>query len=360
MLTDRTIPCGCTSLSELKARRQIEDDGVDEFRSRLRGRLTRVYPHARRISSTNYEPLPFWLAGAQLVALNYQTLDRHVLVNEGLFANENGRSGYVLKPAYVRAGGRFIQALRSRQLPSPRARDRSTPSHENEDELQTLDKNENSPQTEDLRNLASSKSSSSVGSVDGQDSPRTMLDNDEVALQNLRCTVELTVLSGHMLPTPEGNDSAASPMVRISLCGAAEDNRAGETRSIDNNSFNPRWHELFTFQVTRPSVAQLVFEVVDVARNGRQVIAAASFPLVGVREGIRWAPMRDTKHHEIDQCGLLLEVRIRGPWVALRRKQLRKRLREDDLSHGKLQSPRLDRQFPEEVVIDGCEDDDAY
>lgn len=39
-----------------------------------------------------------------LVALNYQTWDKALRVNEALFA-QNGRCGYVLKPAHLRAAG---------------------------------------------------------------------------------------------------------------------------------------------------------------------------------------------------------------------------------------------------------------
>ena len=99
------------------------------------------------------------------------------------------------------------------------------------------------------------------------------------------------------------------------------------------HGFNPRWHELFTFQLMHPSVAQLVFEVLDVTRNGRQIIAAASFPLAGVREGIRWVALKDSKHHEIDQCGLLLEARVRGPWALLRRRQQRQRFKNSSKSN---------------------------
>jgi len=35
--------------------------------------LLRTYPAATRIDSANPNPLPFWLHGIQLVALNYQT-----------------------------------------------------------------------------------------------------------------------------------------------------------------------------------------------------------------------------------------------------------------------------------------------
>ncbi|XP_042559176.1 1-phosphatidylinositol 4,5-bisphosphate phosphodiesterase epsilon-1 isoform X2 [Clupea harengus] len=59
--------------------------------------LLRTYPAATRIDSANPNPLPFWLHGIQLVALNYQTDDLPLQLNTALF-EANGRCGYVLKP----------------------------------------------------------------------------------------------------------------------------------------------------------------------------------------------------------------------------------------------------------------------
>ncbi len=35
--------------------------------------FSRVYPKGQRIDSSNYNPVPFWNVGCQMVALNYQT-----------------------------------------------------------------------------------------------------------------------------------------------------------------------------------------------------------------------------------------------------------------------------------------------
>lgn len=39
--------------------------------------LSRVYPKGQRIDSSNYNPVPFWNVGCQMVALNYQTPGIH-------------------------------------------------------------------------------------------------------------------------------------------------------------------------------------------------------------------------------------------------------------------------------------------
>lgn len=35
--------------------------------------IIRVYPKGQRFDSSNYDPMPMWICGCQLVALNYQT-----------------------------------------------------------------------------------------------------------------------------------------------------------------------------------------------------------------------------------------------------------------------------------------------
>ncbi|KAL4641012.1 1-phosphatidylinositol 4,5-bisphosphate phosphodiesterase epsilon-1 [Arapaima gigas] len=62
--------------------------------------LLRTYPSARRIDSTNLNPLPFWRHGIQLVALNYQTDDLPLQLNAAMF-EASGGCGYALKPSVL-------------------------------------------------------------------------------------------------------------------------------------------------------------------------------------------------------------------------------------------------------------------
>jgi phosphatidylinositol phospholipase C delta len=65
-----------------------------------RRQLSRIYPFGGRFDSSNYDPIPGWAAGAQLVALNFQTIDQGMQYNLGKFA-DNGCCGYVLKPPHM-------------------------------------------------------------------------------------------------------------------------------------------------------------------------------------------------------------------------------------------------------------------
>ncbi|CAL8095937.1 unnamed protein product [Calicophoron daubneyi] len=63
--------------------------------------LSRIYPRGNRVDSSNYMPQIFWNAGCQMVALNFQTPDLAMQLNQGKF-EYNGNCGYLLKPEFMR------------------------------------------------------------------------------------------------------------------------------------------------------------------------------------------------------------------------------------------------------------------
>ncbi|KAL2006637.1 hypothetical protein VTN00DRAFT_9305 [Thermoascus crustaceus] len=64
--------------------------------------LTRVYPSGFRLRSSNFDPNTFWRRGVQMVALNWQTYDIGMQMNQAMFAAGTDRTGYVLKPESLR------------------------------------------------------------------------------------------------------------------------------------------------------------------------------------------------------------------------------------------------------------------
>ncbi|KXH60903.1 1-phosphatidylinositol-4,5-bisphosphate phosphodiesterase delta-1 [Colletotrichum salicis] len=64
--------------------------------------LMRTYPQGMRVDSSNFDPVIFRRAGVQVVALNWQSWDVGMILNEGMFA---GSDGYVLKPNGYRRRG---------------------------------------------------------------------------------------------------------------------------------------------------------------------------------------------------------------------------------------------------------------
>lgn len=66
------------------------------------GCLMRIYPSGFRMKSSNFDPLVFWRRGVQMVALNWQTYDLGMQMNEAMFASGSDKCGYVLKPKELR------------------------------------------------------------------------------------------------------------------------------------------------------------------------------------------------------------------------------------------------------------------
>ena len=64
--------------------------------------LMRVYPSGWRVTSSNPDPLLFWRRGVQMMALNWQTYDLPMQMNEAMFASGSDKLGYVLKPRELR------------------------------------------------------------------------------------------------------------------------------------------------------------------------------------------------------------------------------------------------------------------
>lgn len=63
------------SLSEKTANKMLKQSMMDLIKH-TRTHVIRVYPKGLRLNSSNYEPHRYWAAGAQLVALNWQTFGK--------------------------------------------------------------------------------------------------------------------------------------------------------------------------------------------------------------------------------------------------------------------------------------------
>ncbi len=62
-----------SSFPETKAEKYCNGQKCQDLVHHNKIQVTRIYPKGQRIDSSNYDPFPFWLCGAHLCALNYQT-----------------------------------------------------------------------------------------------------------------------------------------------------------------------------------------------------------------------------------------------------------------------------------------------
>ncbi|XP_076442610.1 1-phosphatidylinositol 4,5-bisphosphate phosphodiesterase beta-4-like isoform X2 [Babylonia areolata] len=89
-----------SSFSETTAYSLIKHSCV-EFVDYNKRQNSRIYPKGGRVESSNFLPQIFWNAGCQMVALNFQTPDLAMQLNQGKF-EYNGNCGYLLKPDFMR------------------------------------------------------------------------------------------------------------------------------------------------------------------------------------------------------------------------------------------------------------------
>ena len=85
------------NFSEKKIRKFAHDNGKENLMNWVREGMCRVYPAGYRIFSGNFDPQQHWKQGVQIVALNYQTEDKHLRIYQEMF-KQNGKCGYILKP----------------------------------------------------------------------------------------------------------------------------------------------------------------------------------------------------------------------------------------------------------------------
>ncbi|KAL6231224.1 hypothetical protein BDW75DRAFT_244114 [Aspergillus navahoensis] len=93
------VPGHIFSLSERAAHQADQKYGKELFEHN-RKYFMRIYPYGLRVNSSNLDPTFFWRRGAQIVALNWQNSDKGMMLNQGMFA---GEQGWILKPQGYRS-----------------------------------------------------------------------------------------------------------------------------------------------------------------------------------------------------------------------------------------------------------------
>uniref|UniRef100_A0A5K3FEW0 Phosphoinositide phospholipase C n=2 Tax=Mesocestoides corti TaxID=53468 RepID=A0A5K3FEW0_MESCO len=97
---DENVHYHMSSFSETVALGLMKNEAI-EFVNYNKRQMSRIYPRGNRVESSNYMPQIFWNAGCQMVALNFQTPDLAMQLNQGKF-EYNGNCGYLLKPEFMR------------------------------------------------------------------------------------------------------------------------------------------------------------------------------------------------------------------------------------------------------------------
>uniref|UniRef100_A0A3B4ZX07 Phosphoinositide phospholipase C n=1 Tax=Stegastes partitus TaxID=144197 RepID=A0A3B4ZX07_9TELE len=212
-----------SSLSETKAHQVMQQKATSFIHFNQR-QLSRIYPSSYRVDSSNFNPQPFWNAGCQLVALNYQSEGRVLQLNRAKFYS-NGNCGYILKPACMCEGA--------------------------------FNPNMEDPLPGQMRKQLVLKI------ISGQQLPKpkdSMLgDRGEII----------------------------DPFVEVEVIGLPVDCCKEQTRVVDDNGFNPMWEETLVFTVYMPELALVRFLVWDHDPIGQDFIGQRTIAFNSMMPGYR-------------------------------------------------------------------------
>lgn len=246
-------PLDMVSFSEGQIGKLIKkgDTAVAQMHTRV---FSRIYPSGIRIDSSNYDPVPAWNAGAQIVALNLQTNDEHTVLNRGKFAT-NGRSGYVLKPACL--------------LPA-----------------------------------ASAVAADALSSIVNANDAKAFIKNGVRALR-------VRIVSARNLPKPDQGEKGdvVDPYVKCCVRGAPCDESSWKSPRVDNNGFHPVWNSptgpAQVFEVRAWELAHLVLMVFDHDTfSSDELLCANAIELSSLRRGHRFVPLSNAQGQHIPGCGV--------------------------------------------------------
>lgn len=227
-------PCKIVSFSERASLSKTKQ--LQEYINWNKTHMTRIYPAGFRINSNNYDPHHHWAAGAQVVALNYQSYDRGMQMNNAMFTM-NGRCGYVLKPTPLALGRGQI--------------------------------------------------------CDHSKAPNF--------LKTHPVDVTIEIISAQQLPRPNESLSGevSDPVCEIEVLIPGESAIKYKTRHVNDNGFNPRWHnEKFHFSVNyeHHELVFIRFVIQDEDIKFSELIASYCISLDCLQEGYRHIQL-------LDACG---------------------------------------------------------
>uniref|UniRef100_A0A7N8X8T6 Phosphoinositide phospholipase C n=1 Tax=Mastacembelus armatus TaxID=205130 RepID=A0A7N8X8T6_9TELE len=216
-------PGDVLSFSETRAQ-SLVNHKAEQFLGFNQRQLSRIYPSAYRIDSSNFNPQFYWNVGCQLVALNYQTEGRMMQLNRAKFM-VNGGIGYVLKPPPMCKGS--FNPFSDDPLP------------------------------------AYPKKQLVLKIISGQQLPKppdSMLgDRGEII----------------------------DPFVEVEIIGLPVDCCKEQTRVVDDNGFNPVWEESLSFTLHMAEMALVRFLVWDHDPIGRDFIGQRTVAFSSLMPGYR-------------------------------------------------------------------------
>uniref|UniRef100_A0A131YWX8 Phosphoinositide phospholipase C n=1 Tax=Rhipicephalus appendiculatus TaxID=34631 RepID=A0A131YWX8_RHIAP len=233
---------------------------ADEVAAHTRHFLAHVSPTASRVDSSNYNPLELWACGFQMAAMNVQTSGVSMDLHRGWF-QQNGSSGYVLKPPCLRQPWSVFNAYRR----------------------------------------------------------ETFSDNEPLYLR-----VKIISGQQLPLPRGASSKATAiDPYVTVQVFGIPTDCAEARTKTVSNEGHSPIFDECFEFTVAAPELAVLRFAVLDDEFIGDDFIGQHSIPVSSLKTGYRHVQLTSDTGKVLENSSLFLHVTMstRSGDKKLRRKR---------------------------------------
>lgn len=242
-----------SSFAEHKAEKWIAPTECNFMMTYHQKQFTRVYPKGLRAKSSNFDPIKFWNCGVQMTALNYQTPDRAMQINQAKF-RQNGNSGYVLRPDFMFNTG-------------------------------------------DNQSL----------------SPIRFDPYDPTTLECPTLYLSLTILSGRHLGR-SSDKGYVSPYVEVEIVGIEMDQAKSKTSTIGDNGLNPVWNETFNFVIQCSELAFLRITVLDQSVSGdARFLGHGTYPINCIcRSGYRSIPLMNEYSEKLELSTLLVRIDIQS------------------------------------------------
>ncbi|KAL2068909.1 hypothetical protein VTL71DRAFT_15247 [Oculimacula yallundae] len=249
--------------------------------------MLRVYPNGWRVASTNFDPLKYWRRSVQMVALNWQTYDLGMQINDAMFAAGTDQSGYVLKPSELRE----IKML-------PNVPEEAGAGHAKRERKNVSFSIEviSAQQLMRPKGLASNRSVDPYIEVEVYHADDKTKDNKGVVGEG-----------GLDASAKDGSSGLGAPHRR-------------RTKIVQENGFNPIFQEKFNFALTT-KYPDLVFVrwTVRCSSDGQsysdkgQPLATYTAKLNSLKEGYRTLPLHDINGDQFLFSTLFCRIRIDTP-----------------------------------------------
>lgn len=243
-----------SSLSEDKIKSLLKNN-PHEIVDFCKKYFVRIYPLGTRVGSSNYDPTKAWIAGAQMVALNYQTSDESMLLNYAKYV-ANGGAGYVMKPEYLTSAALF---------------DKSKAKYPH-----------------------------------------------EFTVPKMKLRLKIISGQQFQFEDPAVAD-IIDPFVEVKVRGIEVDeerNPKYRTHTLKDNAFNPVWSTdekrcTVEFTLIAPELATLVVKVFDAHASKKRKLAWYAIEVPHIVEGHRVLPMLNSRFDPIPHCFLYVHVTIK-------------------------------------------------